>query len=123
MPAGLIAAGEADYLAGAWCGAAELYEEGLFAAGAYWEGDPDDHDAVLNGIGHLAWIHAAARVLAPSLVPQLAASAERTGAARYVEALRDDVPTWSVAEWERTADAQLLGRPFSDAGEERVIRV
>ena len=122
MPSALIAAGDADYLAGAWCGAAELYELACFAAASFWEGDPDDHDSVLRSIVHLSWIHAAARTLVPAALPQLEASVGRTGVNAYLDEVRDVVPALTRLDWERIGDEDLLGRPFSDAGHERIIR-
>jgi hypothetical protein len=121
VPSALFAAGDADYLAGAWCGASEWYAAAIFSARAYWEGEPDDHPDVLRAIAHLGWIRSAASVLAPNLSDRLEASFARTGATGYVDSVRDEIPMWTAAKWQDVANEELTGPLFADAGTGRTI--
>ena len=87
VPAGLLMAASADFIAGAWCSAAELYELGLVAQYEFFEdgGDWEEHTVVQNAFLHLTYISACARTVNSDLAALISAKTTRTGAQDLIE--------------------------------------
>ena len=124
VPAGLLLAARADFVAGAWCSAADLYEIGLHAQHAFIEDgiDSEKHAVVEGALLRLAYINACARIVDSDLADLVEATIDRLGAQDVVEDVID-VPN-SVDEdfWESFGNSELVARPFADLGEVRYIR-
>ena len=124
VPAGLLMAASADFIAGAWCSSAELYEFGLAAQyeliedGADWE----KHTAVQNAFLHLAYINACAKTVDPDLAELIAAKTSLTGARDIIEDTLDLLKKEDKGYWESFVDIGLVARPFADLGAIRHIR-
>ena len=124
IPAGLLMAASTDFVAGAWCSAAELYELGMDAQyefvedGTEWE----KHSSVQNAVLHLSYINACARFVNSDLAALIAAKTARTGAQELVENTLDGVNFKDKGFWESLGTNGLVARPFADLGEVRYIR-
>ena len=122
VPAGLLMAAKADFLAGAWCSAAELYELGLTAQSEFVEDGldsaqhPEVHDAILR----LTFINSCARCVNSDLANMIGDLLDRIGARATVEEVIDDLETPDKGFWESLGG--LVARPFSDLGDARYIR-
>ena len=81
LPAGLLMAAQADFAAGAWCGATELFELGLRAQHQFIEDglDFEKHESVQAAVLQMTYINACARDLAPALAATVAAAGNRVG--------------------------------------------
>ena len=84
VPAGLLMAASADFIAGAWCSAAELYELGLVAQYEFVEdgGDWEKHTVVQNAFLHLTYINACARTVNSDLAALISAKTSSDWCAR-----------------------------------------
>lgn len=124
IPAGLLMAASADFAAGAWCSATELYELGLYTQhefiedGLDWEKHTEVEDAVMN----LAYVNACAKVVNSDLAALVGATTARVGAQGIIN---DAIKVLSVEDkdfWESFGDKGLVARPFADLGDIRYIR-
>ena len=124
IPAGLLMAANADFIAGAWCSAAELYELGLGAQHEFIEdgGDWEEHTVIQNALLHITYINACARTVNPDLAALIGAKTTRTGAQDLIEETINTVSLKDTDHWESFGANELVGRPFSDLGQVRHIR-
>ena len=124
IPAGLLMAASADFVAGAWCSAAELYELGLGAQYEFVEdgGDWEKHAAVQNALLHLTYINACARTINFELATLISASTTRTGAQDLIEDAINTVGPKDTDYWESLGTNELVGLPFADLGQVRYVR-
>ena len=122
VPAGLLMAAKADFLAGAWCSATELYELGLAAQSEFVEDglDSEQHPEVHDAILRLTFINSCARNVDSDLANMIGDSLDRIGARAIVEEVIDEMGTADKGFWESLGG--LVGRPFSDLGDTRYIR-
>ena len=124
VPAGLLMAANADFIAGAWCSAAELYKLGLAAQYEFIEdgGDWEKHTVVQNAFLHLTYINACARIVNSNLA---ALMSEKTTRTRAQDLIEDTINVASLKDtdyWESFGTTELVARPFTDLGEARYIR-
>ena len=124
VPAGLLMAASADFIAGAWCGAAELYELGLAAQLEFIEDSTDSerHTAEDNAFLHLTYVNACARIVDCDLGALVGATTDRTGALEIIEGAMGVLNENDKDFWESFGDKGLVGRPFTDLGDIRYIR-
>ena len=117
-------AANADFIAGAWCSAAELYELGLGAQHEFIEdgGDWEEHTVIQNALLHITYINACARTVNPDLAALIGAKTTRTGAQDLIEETINTVSLKDTDHWESFGANELVGRPFSDLGQVRHIR-
>ena len=89
VPAGLLKAAGADFIAGAWCSALELYELGLRAQYEFIvDGtDFDKHPAIQNALLHLSYMHACAKIVDPDVASWIDAAIARIGEKEFIEAV------------------------------------
>ena len=122
VPAGLLMAAKADFLAGAWCSATELYELGLATQSEFVEDglDSEQHPEVQDAVLRLTFINSCARNVASDLTNMVGDSLDRIGARGIVEEVIDDLGTADKGFWESLGG--LVARPFADVGETRYIR-
>ena len=124
VPAGLLMAASADFVAGAWCSAVELYELGLNAQyqliddGTDW----DKHTAVQDASLQLVYVNACARLVDSDLAASVGAKTARIDAAGIIEEALDQVNPKDQHSWESFGDTKLVARPFADLGGVRYIR-
>ena len=117
---GLFMAAEAEYFAGAWCGAAELFELGFKAVHQFSDSMPDDSE-ITAAMFNFASLVRSTEVLMPDLKTELDSSAANCGMQDLLDAVAE-VPVASAKKYIDSADEELYGRPFADVGPERVIR-
>ncbi|MDE2686449.1 MAG: hypothetical protein OXI16_02975 [Chloroflexota bacterium] len=124
IPAGLIMAADADFIAGAWCNALELYELGLVAQQEFIEDGTDweKHGAVENTITKLAYIEACAKTVDSKLAAAINSITARIGVQDVIEDAVSDLNSQGRHFWESFVDIGLVTRPFADLGKERHIR-
>ena len=124
LPAGLLMAAQADFAAGTWCGATELFELGLKAQHHFIEGglDSEDQEAVQSAILHLTYINACARDLDPTLAATVARAGSRAGVQEFIEDLLERGQAPARGRWASFGSDDLAGPPFSDLGETLCIR-
>ena len=124
VPAGLLMAASADFVAGAWCSAVELHELGLCAQSQLIEDgtDWDKHKAVQDAFLQLTYVNTCARIVDSDLAALVGATTARIGAEAIVEEALDQVNAKEKRSWESLGDAQLVARPFADLGGARYIR-
>ena len=124
VPAGLLMAASADFIAGAWCSASELYELGLAAQYEFVEdgGDWEKHTVVQSALLHLTYIDACARTVNSDLAALISAKITRTGAQDLIEDTINTVSFKDTDHWESFGTGELVGRPFADLGRVRYIR-
>ena len=124
VPAGLLMAASADFIAGAWCSSAELYEFGLATQYEFIEDGTDweKHTAVQNAFLHLAYINACVKIVDPDLADLIAAATAQTGAQDIIEDTLNMLKAKDKGFWESFVDIGLAARPFADLGAVRYIR-
>ena len=124
VPAGLLMAASADFIAGAWCSAAELYELGLATQYEFVEdgGDWEKHTVVQDALLHLTYINACARTVNSDLAALISAKITRTGAQDLIEDTINTTGFKDTDHWESLGTNELVGRPFADLGQVRYIR-
>ena len=124
VPAGLLMAASADFAAGAWCSATELYELGLIAQhdfiedGTDWEKHKEVEDAFMN----LAYVTACARMVDSDLVASVNATTARLGAQGLIKDAINVLNAEDEEFWEYLGDKGLVARPFTDLGGMHYIR-
>jgi hypothetical protein len=117
-----VLAARADYEVGAWCGSTEWTEMALRTASEFGEGGADlSNEETTAAIYHQAMVRQAAEELVPELLPPIAEFMDGTGMGELVAEAGGLEPIGRDA-WLKRADQELMGRPFSDTGEEHVVR-
>ena len=124
IPAGLLMAASADFVAGAWCSAAELYELGLEAQYEFIEDgiDSEEHTSVEYALSHLAYINACAKMVDSDLAALVGAATARIGALEIIGDAVNVLNSEDKKFWQSFGDTGLVARPFADVGEYRYIR-
>jgi len=124
VPPGLLAAVDSEYVSGAWCSALELLDVGMIAQDLLVDETIDDAAQARSeqAIFNLGMLLRGARTLSPALVPRVEEVASRHGALDPLRRVIEEADDWDVETHVRLADEQLLGRPFTDLGTERVLR-
>ena len=124
LPAGLLMAAHADFAAGAWFGANELFELGLRARHHFIEGglDFEKHEAVKDAVLQLTYINACARDIDPTLAATVAAAGSRVGVQEIIEGVLERGQAPHGDSWASFGSDDLTGPPFSDLGDTRCIR-
>ena len=124
VPTGLLMAARADFTAGAWWNAMELYELGLDAQYEYVEDglESERHTMVEDALLHLAYVKACAEFVDPDLSVLINETVTRIGVQEVIEGAVDSLNVVDQDFWESFVDKGLLDRPFADIGEERHIR-
>ena len=124
IPAGLIMSADADFIAGAWCNALELYELGLVAQQEFIEDgiDWEKHGAVENTLMNLAYIKACAKTIDSELAAEVDSITARIGVQDVLEDAVSDLNSQDRHFWESFVNIGLVTRPFADLGKERYIR-
>ena len=124
VPAGLLMAASADFIAGAWCSAAELYELGLVAQYEFVEdgNDWEKHTVVQNALLHLTYINACARTVNSDLAALISERTTRTGDQDLIESTINEVGLKDTDHWESFGTTELVARPFADLGDARSFR-
>ena len=117
IPAGLLMAATADFAAGAWCSATDLYQLGLVAQHELIEDglDSEKHEEVEDAFLKLAYIKACAGTVDADLAALI-------GTHEVFEGAIDVLGTKDKDFWESLGDTGLVARPFADLGELRYIR-
>ena len=124
VPAGLLRAASADFVAGAWCSSVELYELGLYAQYQFI-GDGADfekHSEIQNAILHLSYVRACAEIVDPDLAFLLGAMTARIGEEEFIEGVASVLNSKDADYWESFGTTGLVARPFADLGAVRYIR-
>ena len=124
VPAGLLMAASADFVAGAWCSAVELYELGLDAQHEYIEDgfDWEKHTAVKTAALHLVYVNACSKIVDSDLAALIGATTGRIGAQELIDGAIDVLNAKGSDFWESLVDIGLVARPFADIGDARYIR-
>ena len=124
VPAGLLMAANADFAAGAWCSATELYELGLVAQHEFIEDgiDSEKHTAVEDAVMNLTYVNACAKIVDSDLADLIGAAIARIGAQGIIEGAMDVLNENDKDFWESFGDVGLVARPFADLGDVRHIR-
>ena len=124
IPAGLLMAANADFAAGAWCSATELYELGLVAQNELIEDglDSEKHKEVEDTLIKLAYIKACADIVDADLAALIDAATARIDAQEVIEGAIDMLGANDKDFWESLGDRDFVARPFADLGETRYIR-
>ncbi len=124
VPPGLLAAADSEYVGGAWCSALELLDLGMVAQDLLIDESIDDGARARSerAIFNLGMLLRGARTLSPALLPRVEEVARRQGALDPLQRVIEEADEWDVETHVRLADEQLLGRPFSDLGAERILR-
>ena len=124
VPTALLMAAKADFIAGAWCNATELYELGLKAQHEYIEDgfDWEKHTMVEEAVLHLAYVKACSAVVGPGLATQISETIARIGVQDVIDGAVDALNAEDRYFWESFTNKGLIARPFADLGEVRYIR-
>ena len=124
VPAGLLQAASADFIAGAWCSAVELYELGLRAQYEFIEDGTDfeKHPAIQNALLHLSYIHACAKTVGPDVAFWTDTATARMVEKEFVEAVAGVLDSKDEEYWASFGSTGLVARPFTDLGPVRYIR-
>ncbi|WP_432563056.1 hypothetical protein [Kineococcus sp. SYSU DK003] len=123
IPVGLFGAANCDHAAGAWIGATELTRVAMLAQHHFML-DPWNNEKYLYLDG--AWDNQAIRLhtaqaIRPAVLEQLRGIVVDTPVIDSMPPQSTDPDHPSEDEWAELADQQLSGRPFDDAGPQRVI--
>ena len=124
IPAGLLMAAYADFARGAWCGALELYEQGLAAQNELIEDgtDSEKHLEVEDALMNLAYINACAKRVDNDLASKVDTIMERLGAQEIIDGAVDELDAENGEFWESFGNIGIISRPFSDLGQVYNIR-
>ena len=124
VPAGLLMAASADFIAGAWCSATDLYVVGLGAQHEFIEAglESEEHTRVDNALLHLAYISACAGNVDSDFAALIEAMSDRIGALEIIEGATVEMNSEDKDFWESFGGAELTAWPFADLGESRYIR-
>lgn len=124
IPAGLLMAANADFVAGAWYSAAELYELGLFAQYEFIEDGTDfeKHPSLQNALLHLAYARACAKIINSDLAVLIGEMIFRIGFDDIIDGAGDVFDRKDADFWTTFGSTELVARPFADLDEVRYIR-
>ena len=124
VPAGLLMAAYADFIAGAWCSSVELYELGLYAQYEFIEDGTDfeKHPRNQYALLHLGYAWACSKIVNPGLTALIRAVTVRLGAEDIVESAIEVLDSEGKDFWESFGATELVARPFADLGNVRHIR-
>ena len=124
LPSGLLMAASADFAAGAWCSATELYELGLITQHEFVKDgiDLEKNTAVKEALLHLTYINACAKFVNPELAALIGRTSDRIGAQEFIGELTDLLNAKDKHYWESLGDKEHTARPFTDLGATRDIR-
>ena len=124
VPAGLLMAASADFVAGAWCSAVELFELGLGAQYQLIEDgtDSDKHTGVQNACLQLVYVNACAKLVDSDLAALVGVKTARIDAEGIIEETLNQLNPKDRNYWESFGDTKLVARPFADLGGVRYIR-
>ena len=124
VPAGLLEAARADFIAGAWYSAAETYELGLRAQYEFIEDGTDfeNHPRVQNALLHLIYTCACSKIVDPGLAALIRGITVRIDADNIIENAVGVLNPEGIDFWESFGTAELVARPFADLGDVRYIR-
>jgi len=121
VPRGLLAAAHADYFSGAWCNAVDLYELAFRATHELSDTLELDDDHVGPALFNFTSLLHSAPAVAPVVEAHIEEAVRRCGMEELSDVSKEMPPT-SREEVLAFADAEMNGRPYSDAGDERIIR-
>ena len=123
IPQGLIAAADADFIAGSWCGAIELLDLGLKAVLNFEKVDIEfaERDEVQDALLKFTYITSCARDLDPQLAESVRRVTSQFGLDEAVDEVLDSADPYDEP-WSSFAPEHLTSTPFSDLGETRCIR-
>ena len=124
IPAGLLMAANADFIAGAWYSAVELYDLGLGAQYAMIE-DGDDfekHPSIQNALLHLTYARACAKVIDFDLADLISKMVVHTGFDDIIEGAIHTIDRKGTDFWESFGATGLVAWPFADLSDVRYIR-
>lgn len=124
VPRGLLMAASCEFLSGAWCSAADLYDRALVAQHEFGRGgvDLDENPMIQDAILHLGCILLCARHTSPALVAEFESSVQRSGVLDLLDEWVDDRLAPLADSWQSFGDGKMSDRPFSDTGDTRSIR-
>ena len=105
----------------AWCNAVDLYELAFLTTHGLSDTLKVDDDHIEPAIFNFASLLRRAAVTAPELEADIQEAMRRCGVEELIELSRE-MPEVTAEEVVAFADVEMNGRPFSDAGDERVIR-
>ncbi|WP_420621947.1 hypothetical protein [Candidatus Poriferisodalis sp.] len=123
-PRGLLFAASCEFLSGAWCSAAELYDLALVAQHEVGRGgvNLDEDTMVQEAMLHLGYILLCARHTSPELASEIESLVERSGVLDLISELVDDRPERLADSLQSFGEGELSNRPFSDTGDTKCIR-
>ena len=124
VPAGLLQAAGADFISGAWCSAAELYELGLRAQYEFIEDGTDfeKYPRIQNALLHLGYASACSKIVHPDLAALIEGVTVRIDADDIIENAIHELNSEGIDFWESFGATGLVARPFTDLGDVRRIR-
>lgn len=124
VPRGLLMAASCEFLSGAWCGAADLYDRALVAQHEFGRGgiDLDEDPMIQDATLHLGCILLCARHTSPELAAGIESSMQRSGVLGFLDESVDDRPERLADSWQSFGQGEMSSRPFSDTGGTRCIR-
>jgi hypothetical protein len=119
----MLLAADISYQAGDWLAALEELEIGVIAMHALGQ---DENPVVVEMADRAAFTATmclrGARELSPELTSYVEEVLDRIGLLDLTSNVLDGVKPLTEAEWRERCDADLLGRPFADAGERYHVR-
>ena len=126
IPEALIDAMDAAYAAGAWHDAAAFAQVAVLAHADLAEDalDVETHPSLTRVDFDMSMAHLVAEKFRPTTLPALQAALGETGYEEVLAGVIDEVRKlfrYDEPEFVALVDDQLVGRPFSDLGPERVI--
>ena len=123
IPQGLLAAANADFIAGAWCGSIELFDLGLKALLDFGKVDIEfaGREEVQDALLKFTYITSCARDLDPRLAESVRSVTAQFGLDGAVDEVLDSADPRDEP-WSSFAPGDLTSPPFSDLGERRCIR-
>ena len=124
IPAGLLMAANADFVAGAWCSAVELYDLGLVAQYALIKDGTDfeKHPPIQNALLHLTYTRACAKIIDSDLADLIGKMVVRIGFDDIIESVIHAIDREGTDFGESFGANGLVARPFADLGDVRYIR-
>ena len=123
LPRGILLAASADFMAGAWCGAVELFHLGLQSR-LHLETDFanfDSHDEVQDAILKFSYITACSRAIDTDLAKAVRRVTHRFGFDDVIEEVLDTGRA-DTHDWSSFGSEHLASTPFSDLGQCNIIR-
>ncbi|GGS72516.1 hypothetical protein GCM10010222_11650 [Streptomyces tanashiensis] len=124
VPRGIILAAQYDHQAGNWLSATHLFRIGLMAQNAYLDEpfNAERYPYVWDMMANQALTVNAALAVRPRFAPMLREVMASVGFATAIDEIVASIPSEPAATedmYVNEADAQGVGRPFSDAGPKR----